>query len=51
VRVTLDGEKATVTLDSAPPATCWTVGTPDNTLLQATNCAIFVESFATVEAL
>jgi hypothetical protein len=53
VRVTLDGEKATAVLDSTPPATCWSIpgGTPDNTLLQATNCAIFVESFATVEAL
>jgi hypothetical protein len=51
VRVVLDGEKATATLDSAPPATCWSVGTPEQTLLSAQNCAIFVESFATVEAL
>jgi hypothetical protein len=51
VRVTLDGDKATATLDSTPPATCWTVGAPDNTLLQAQNCAVFVESFAKVDAL
>ena len=51
VRVTLDADKATATLDSTPPATCWTVGTPDNTLLQAQNCAVFVESFAKVDAL
>jgi hypothetical protein len=51
VRVTLDGQKAIATLDAAPPATCWSVGTPEATLLSAQNCAVFVESFAQVEAL
>jgi hypothetical protein len=51
IRVVLDGEKATATLDTAPPATCWSVGTPDHTLLSASHCAVFVESFADVEAL
>ena len=51
IRVTLDGEKATATLDSTPPATCWSVGTPAHTLLQATHCAVYVSSFATVDAL
>ncbi len=51
LRVTLDGDKYTTTIDAAPPATCWSIGTPQSMLLQAQNCAIFVESFATVEAL
>ena len=51
VRVTIDGAKATVTLDSAPQSTCWSLGVPDKTLLHAQNCAVFVESFANVEAL
>jgi hypothetical protein len=51
VRVTRDGDRYTVTLDAAPPATCWSLGTPDQTLLQANNCSVFVESFATVESL
>jgi hypothetical protein len=51
VRVTIDGAKATATLDTAPQSTCWSVGAPGNTLLQAQNCAVFVESFATVQAL
>jgi hypothetical protein len=51
VRVTLDGERYTTTLDAAPPATCWSLGTPQQMLLQANNCAVFVESFATVESL
>jgi hypothetical protein len=51
VRVTVDGAKATATLDSTPQATCWSLGAPGNTLLIAENCAVFVESFATVEAL
>jgi hypothetical protein len=51
VRVTLDGDKATATLDSAPPATCWSLGTPQGMLLEAKNCAVFVESFASVQDL
>jgi hypothetical protein len=48
VRVTTDGEAATVSLDATPPSICWSVGTPDHMLLQAQNCAVFVESFAQV---
>jgi hypothetical protein len=51
VRVTVDGEKATATLDATPPDTCWSVNAAGQELLQAQNCALFVESFATVYSL
>ena len=51
VRVTLDAGRATAIFDAAPPATCWSVGAPDHTLLEARNCAVFVESFAEVRPL
>ena len=51
VRVTLDGDNATATLDAAPPDICWSVFAAGQQLLQAQNCALFVESFATVYSL
>ncbi len=55
LRVTTDGQAATVTLDAAPPQTCWSVAGIGNSagmmLLQAQNCAVFVESSAQVYSL